>query len=211
MSIVDPTLLPNLLNLLLFLVFLFVSLRAFVLYVQLRSPRLFILSLAMGIIALTAAADFTSGIVTTISLNTDWFLFIGQTVSFAFIFLSLLQSGDDALHRLRRWQVVTTPLLVLLLLLAPVLPGFPNLVTQVLLSGSRSPICLLIFGYYTSAFIRKERLFCLLMSGAFLLLSIGYFLILLKYFVLPGDVFDQTGDFIRILGLITLLIAYIRG
>lgn len=211
MSIVDPNLPPSLFDLSLFLIFISISLRAFFLYVQPRSPRLFILSLAMGIIALTAAADFTSGIVTTISLNTDWFLFIGQAVSFTFIFLSLVWSADDSLRRLIRWQILATLLLVPFLLLAPILPNFPNPVTQLLLSGSRSLICLLIFGYYTSAFITKERLFGFLMSGAYLLLGIGYFVILPKYFLPNADLLDHTGDFIRMFGLVTLLVAYVRG
>ena len=49
------------------------------------------------------------------------------------------------------------------------------------------------------------------MSGAFLLLSIGYFLILPKYFLAHQELLDQLGDVVRILGLIVLLIAYLRG
>src|SRR5437016_6331566 len=99
-DIVDLTLLPNLLNMLLSVVFLFISLRAFFLYAQLRSPRLLILGLSMAVIACTAAAGFVSGIVTTISLRTDWFLFLGQSVSFLFIFLSLLRGSEKFLRHL---------------------------------------------------------------------------------------------------------------
>src|SRR5690242_16420191 len=87
------TLIPNLLAISLFLVALFVSIRAFYTYLQARSPRLFVLGLSMAMIALTAAADFASGNITTITLNTDWFLYIGQSVSLLFIFLSLLRSS----------------------------------------------------------------------------------------------------------------------
>jgi hypothetical protein len=208
---VNPTLLPNLLNILLSVVFLSISFRAFLLYVQLRSPRLFILWLSMALIACTAAADFVSGIVTNISLRTDWFLFLGQAVSFLFIFLSLLRGSEKFLRRLALWQVISTALLLLLLLLAPILPDFPNTATQALLSGSRSVICFLIFSFYVSAFLSKETRFSLLMSGAYLLLSIGYFLILPKYFLAHQEFYDQLGDGIRILGLIVILIAYVRG
>jgi hypothetical protein len=207
----DPTQLPNLLNILLSVVFLSISMRAFLLYAQLRSPRLFILGLSMGVIACTAAADFVSGIVTGISLNTDWFLFIGQAVSFLFIFLSLLSSSDQFLRRLMLWQIIITALLFFLLFMSPILPDFPNTATRVFLSGSRSLLCFLIFGFYVSAFISKETRFSLFMSVAFLLLSIGYSLILPKYFFLHEDLLDQLGDVIRIFGLTVLLIAYLRG
>jgi hypothetical protein len=208
---VDPTLLPNLLNILLAVVCLSIALRAFFLYARLRSPRLFILGLSMGVIACTAAADFVSGIVTSLSLNTDWFLFLGQAVSFLFIFLSLLRGSEEFLRRLMLWQVISTAVLFLLLFLAPILPGFPTPTIQALLSGSRCVICWLICGYYTSAFLSKETRFSLLMSGAFLLLSVGYCLILPQYFFPHQELLDQLGDGIRILSLIILLIAYLRG
>jgi len=165
----------------------------------------------MAIIACTAAADFVSGIVTSISLRTDWFLFLGQTVSFLFIFLSLLSSSEQFLRRLVYLQVISSALLLVLLLLAPILPDFPDIATQALLSGSRSVVCFLIFSYYTSAFLSKETRFSLLMGGAFLLLSIGYCLILPKYFLAHQEFYDQLGDGIRILGLIGILVAYISG
>ena len=205
------TLLPNLLNILLVVVFLSISLRAFFLYRKLRSPRLFILGLAMGVIACTAVADFSSGIVTNIALNTDWFLFLGQTMSFAFIFLSLLRSSGRFLHHLILWQIIGTSLVFFLLILAPILPDFPNTAIKVLLSGSRAVSCLLIFGYYDAAFMSKKTRFSLLMSIAFALLSIGYFLVLPKYLFGHQEVLDQLGDAIRMVSIIVLLVAYARG
>jgi hypothetical protein len=209
--IVDPTLLANLLNILLFVVFLSIALRAFFLYAHLRSPRLFILGLSMAIIACTAAVDFASGVVTSVALNTDWFLFVGQAVGFAFIFLSLLRSSEVFLRRLMLLQIVCITLVFFLLFLAPTLPAFPNMATQVLLSGSRSAICFLIFGFYVTAFTSKKTRFSLLMSAAFLLLSIGYCLVLPKYFLAHEELLDQLGDGVRILGLGVLLIAYLGG
>jgi hypothetical protein len=191
--------------------FLSISLCAFFLYAQLRSPRLFILGLSMGTIAYTAAADFVSGIAMSISLHTDWFLFLGQAVSFVFLFLSLLRGSEQFLRRLMLWQIISTAVLFFLLFLAPSLPDFPNTATKVFLSGSRSVICFLIFGYYTVAFQSKRTRFSLLMSGAFLLLSIGYVLILPKYLLAQQEVLDQLGDVIRILSLIVLLLAYVWG
>jgi hypothetical protein len=50
-----------------------------------------------------------------------------------------------------------------------------------------------------------------MMSIAFLLLSIGYFLILPSILFAHMEILDQMGDIIRIGGLATLLIGYIRG
>src|SRR5258708_9785654 len=149
------TALPNLLNVLLAVGGLSISLRAFFLYKHLRSPRLFILGLAMGLVALAAAADFASAFVTAIAFNADWFLFLGQATSFGFIFLSLLNSSERYLRRLILWQIISASLILFLLVLAPLLPDFPNLATRVLLSGFRALGCFLIFGYYASAFITK--------------------------------------------------------
>ncbi len=203
--------LPNVLNILLALGGLSVSLRAFFLYRHLRSPRLFILGVVMGIIACTAAADFTSGLVTT--LNTDWFLFLGQGISFGFLFLSLLRISDLSLRRLILWQMISASLLFFLLILAPILPAFPNIATTVILSGSRAAGCLLIFGYYATVFSSKGTRFSLLMGIAFALLSIGYFLLLLKYIIIlpEGGIVDQLADGLRIFGILVLLIGYVKG
>jgi hypothetical protein len=50
-----------------------------------------------------------------------------------------------------------------------------------------------------------------MMSVAFLLLSTGYFLILPPTIFAHMEIFDQMGDIMRIGGLATLLIGYIRG
>ncbi len=203
----------NVLSLTLFVVALFISLRACYLYFQARSRRLFILGLSMGVISLTAAAGFAGDNVTSINLNVDWFNYIGQTVSFLFITLSFVRSSDEYLRGLTRWHVTISALLLLLLVLAPVLPAeFPNpAVTKTLLSGSRGLICFVIFFYYVGAFMTKETRFSVLMSAAFLLLSTGYFVIIPKYSIPNVDLLDHVGDITRVTGLITLLAAVLLG
>lgn len=209
----DPNLIANTLSITLFLVALFIAIRAFFLYFQTRSRRVFILALSMGVISLTAAAGFLGDNVTTISLNVDWFNYIGQTISFIFILLSLVSSSDDYLRGLMRWHIVISVLLLSLFLLAPVLPPeFPDpVLTKTFLSGSRGIICAVIFFYYFSAFISKETRFSLLMSVAFLLFSIGYLMILPKYSISGLDLVDQLGDTTRICGLVVLFINVLRG
>ncbi len=204
----DQNFIANSLSLTLFVVSLFISLRAFYLYTQSRSRRLFILSLSMGMISLTAMAGYAGDNVTSISLNVDWFNYIGQTVSFLFILLSFFSESDSYLRSLMRWQIAVSALLLILAFLAPVLPPeFPEpAITKSILSGSRGLICFIIFFYYAIAFMDKETRFSLLMSVAFLFLSCGYLIIIPKY-TTPNDVLDRSGDLMRIAGLVTLLFA----
>ncbi len=207
----NANLIPDVLALLLFLSGMFIALRAFYIYNRTRNSRLFILGLSMGIIALTAAADFTSSNVTGITLNTDWFLFIGQAVSLLFILLSFLRSSDEYLRGLMIWHVCASALLLGLLLLAPALPDFPNTVLKATLSGSRSIICFGIFACYVSAFLKKETRFSFLMGISFLLLALGYLVIFQKYLVTNSSLFDNIGDVTRMVGLIILLATILAG
>ena len=209
----SDTFIPNLLAVSLFFVALFVSIRAFYTYVRARSPRLFVLGLSMAVIALTAAADFASSNITTITLNTDWFLYIGQSVSLLFIFLSLLRSSIGYLRRLMVWHVCISALLLGFLLLSPALPGFPNTALRAILSGSRFIFCFGILFCYVEAFQRKATRFSFLMGLSFLLLAFGYVMIFQQYFFTSTNAvhFDNIGDIIRVFGLITLLVAVLVG
>jgi hypothetical protein len=204
---------PNLLAISLFLVALFIAFRAFYIYRQTRNPRLFVLGMSMGVIALTAAADFTSSNLTNVTLNTDWFLYIGQAVSLLFIFLSLLRSSEGYLRRLMVWHVCLSALLLGLLLLSPALPNFPNTIVRAVLSGSRFVFCFGILFCYVEAFQKKATRFSFLMGLSFLLLAFGYLMIFQQYFVAVsnGQHFDNIGDIIRIFGLTTLLAAVLAG
>lgn len=204
-------LIPNLLSVSLFVIALFISLRAFSIYTQSRAPRIFVLGMSMGIIALTALADFISGNITNIALNTDWFLYIGQAASLLFIFLSLVNNSDGYLRELMRVQTLVSALLIGLLLLSPTLPLFSNVAIKAIFSGSRGIICFFIFYAYISAFMKKQARFSLWMSIAFILLAFGYLMIVQQYFISSGATFDNIGDILRMIGLLSLLIAVIGG
>lgn len=199
--------LTNFLNLLLFIVFLSVAVRAFILYVNLRGPRMFILGLGMGLAAWTAIADFSSALV-TFTVNIAWFVSIGQAVSFSFLLLSIMWNSTIVLRRLMLWQIILSALALFLFFLSPALPGFPTPMTHLLVSSVRSLMCFLIFAYYISVFIFKETRFLLLISSAFLLLSIGYFLLLPKYIMSGAGLLDTVGDAIRIVGTTIMFVAY---
>lgn len=206
-------LVSNILAVTLFLVSVFISIRAFHAYGKVQSPRLFILGLSMGVIALTAAADFTASNFPSLALNTDWFLFIGQAVSFLFILLSLMSSADEYLSRLMRLHAFASLLTLALLFLSPTLPAISDPLLSTVLGGSRSVICLIICFFYISTFLGKQTRFSLLMSLAFLLLAFGYLLIVQKFFVTNPNqtLFDNAGDIIRLGGLVSLLAAVLFG
>ncbi len=201
----------NTLAMVLFFVTLSISIRAFIVYAKADSPRLLILGIAMGVIGLTALADFLSSNISTITLDTDWFLFLGQSASFLFIALSLFRNTTGYFRILTRTQILITALLICLLLLSPTLPALPSLGLEVVLSSSRILFCLAIFFFYISAYMSKHTRFSLLMGISFLLLTFGYLVLIQKYFSSYGDLLDNTGDFIRIAGLIVLFFTTLVG
>ncbi len=78
---------------------LFISLRAFSLYARTGSDMLFSLGLSMGVIASGGIIGLISDIYLNGAFNTFWFRYIGQTVSYLFIFLSTLR-GSEPYRRL---------------------------------------------------------------------------------------------------------------
>ena len=203
----NQNLAANILSLTQFLATMLISVRAFWLYGQTRSSRLFTLGLSMSIITLTTVASFIDDNAIVVPTNLDWFKYSGQTVGFLFICLSLVHNSEPYLHRLRNWQIIFSALL--LLLLTPLVPhAFPDpALTKTLLGGSRCLICYIIFYFYVIAFSSKETRFSLLMSLTFLLLSFGYLLNVPKYSMPGMTLLDNVGDYTRISGLVVLLIA----
>lgn len=201
----------NILAAFLFCVTLSISIRAFLIYARTDSPRVLILGISMGVIALTALADFISSNITGVTLHTDWFLYLGQATSYLFIALSLLRSTNNYFRYLIRTQIFITALLIGIVLLSPTLPDLPFLWLRVLLSGARIVCCLAIFFSYISAYMAKHTRFSLLMGISFVLLAFGYLVLIQKYFTANGDMLDHVGDFIRIAGLIVLFIATLIG
>jgi hypothetical protein len=110
-----------------------------------------------------------------------------------------------------RWHIICSLLAITLLIFSPIIPDFPNLATKVALRGTRSILCFAIFFSYTASFMSKQTRFSFLMGAAFLLLSVGYLIIMLQYSVTSSTLFDNLGDIVRMVGLITLLIAVTIG
>ena len=190
---------------------LFISLRAFSLYARTRDDMLFSLGLSMGVIALGGFVGLVSDIYLNGAFNTFWFRYIGQTVSYLFIFLSTLRGSERYRRGLKRWHVFATGLLMVLLLLTPVIPTHPSATMQTMLSGSRALVCFVIFWRYVSIFFTKETRFSFLMGSAFFWITWGIVIYSLK-FTLPNPLLlDYVGDSVRIVGLAILLAAFFLG
>jgi len=155
---------------------------------------------------LTAADNIVANLI-KLSFNTYWFLYTGQIVGYLFIWLSLIRNSEYYLQRLVRWQVLISVLVLGLLVLAPVLPAFPNDIVRASLSGTRALMSIGVFFCYIAAFTEKETRFSLLMAVAFLLITFGQLLGALKYFVPNPDMLDSPGDIMRVVGLFFLLAA----
>jgi hypothetical protein len=204
----DTRLIPNLLDVSLCLVALFIAVRSFDLYSRLRQYRLFILGLSMVLLSLSAAADFTSSYIRAVPLHTDWFLYIGQSVGFLFILLSLAQSSDRYLRSLMNLNILMFLVLLFILFLSPALPDMSNS-ARTLFGFVRLVICMFILCAYFSAYLNKPGRFSFLMSAAFFFFTIDY-LITLEQYVVPSlsqYLFRAPGDITGVIGLVMLVYA----
>ncbi|MGH2495995.1 MAG: hypothetical protein ACRDIV_14980 [Ktedonobacteraceae bacterium] len=204
----NTRLIPNLLDVSLCLVALFIAVRSFDIYSRFRQYRLFILGLSMVLLSLSAAADFTSSYISVVALHTDWFLYIGQSVGFLFILLSLVQSSDKYLRSLMNVNILVFILLLILLFLSAALPEMANS-TRTLFGFARLLICMFILCAYFSAYMNKPVRFSLLMSASFFFFTIDY-LITLEQYVVPSlsqYLFRAPADIIGVIGLVMLVSA----
>lgn len=192
---------------------LFISLRAFSLSAQTKDDTLFTLGLSMGVIALGGMIGLMSDIFLNGAFNTFWFRYIGQTVGYLFIFLSTLGGSELYRRGLKRWHVIATGFLLLLLLLTPVIPAHPDRIVQAALSGSRGLVCFIIFFHYVSIFFSKATRFSFLMCFAFFWISWGIVIYTLPFVSATLDPLplNYAGDSVRIVGLIALLAAFFLG
>src|SRR5713101_4897574 len=147
--------------------------RAFYLYSKTRSDTLFIVGLAMAVIALGGVTGVIGDyLITSGAFNTFWFRYIGQIVSYLFIFFISLPRAESHMRTLKWLNIIASALLLVLLFLTPVLPPIPGVTLTEVLSGARGVVCLAVFfNYYFVMYAMKGTRFSLLMCAAHLLIN----------------------------------------
>ena len=195
------------------LITLLISLRAFNLFARTRSDTLFIVGLAMAVIGLGGIAGVIGDyVITSQAFNTFWFRYIGQIVSYLFIFFISLPGAERHMRALKWLNIVATALLLALLVLTPFVPPIPGAALMEILSGARGVVCLAIcFNYYFVMWDKKATRFSFLMCAAFLLIATGIGIYTIKFSVANPLPYDYVGDSTRALGLILMLAAFFAG
>jgi hypothetical protein len=192
---------------------LFISLRAFYLYSKTHSDTLFIVGLAMAVIGLGGIAGIVGDyLITSKAFNTFWFRYIGQIVSYLFIFFISLPRAERHMRALKWLNIFATAGLLALLVLTPVLPPISSVALTEILSGARGVVCLAIFfNYYFVIYSMKGTRFAFLMCAAFLLIATGIGVYTIKFSVTNPLPYDYAGDGTRAIGLILMLAAFFVG
>jgi hypothetical protein len=190
-----------------------ISLRAFYLYSKTRSDTLFIVGVAMAVIAIGGIAGIIGDYaITSKAFNTFWFRYIGQIVSYLFIFFISLPRAERHMRALKWLNIAATILLLALLVLTPVLPPISSVALTEILSGARGVVCLAVFfNYYFVMYNMKGTRFAFLMCAAFLLIATGIGVYTIKFSVTNPLPYDYTGDGTRAIGLILMLAAFFVG
>ncbi len=192
---------------------LLISLRAFNLYSKTRSDTLFIVGLAMAVIGIGGIAGIMGDyVITSKAFNTFWFRYIGQIVSYLFIFFISLPGAERHMRTLKWLNIVATAGLLALLVLTPVLPPISSVALTEILSGARGVVCLAIFfNYYFVMYGKKGTRFAFLMCAAFLLIATGIGIYTIKFSAHNPLPYDYAGDGTRALGLLLMLAAFFAG
>ena len=186
-----------------------IALETFFLYKKSRRQRVFILGLSMGFFTLTSLVSVLGDNHLLGTANTNWFKYIGQAACLLFIFLGNVDSSSEYLSKIMDLQKVVLGVLFLFMLATPLMPAFPNGTVQAVISSSRDIMSLLLLCQYGAFFFRKPTNFTMLMGFTFLLLAIGYTLIIPKFVLAHQDILSNEGDIVRIFGLAVLFIAYL--
>ena len=195
------------------LITLLISLRAFNLFAKTRSDTLFIVGLSMVVIGLGGIAGILGDyVITSKSFNTFWFRYIGQIVSYLFIFFISLPHAERHMRALKWLSIIASLALYTLLVLTPMLPPIPGVTLTEVLSGARGVVCLAIcFNYYFVMYGKKATRFSFLMCAAFLLIATGIGVYTIKFSAHNPLPYDYAGDGTRALGLVLMLAAFFVG
>jgi hypothetical protein len=187
-----------------------ISIYVFYRYSLTLSDTLFSLGLSMGTIAIAIFCGYLNVVqVGGITLHVGWIWYAGTSSALCFMFLNSIVTSSQQLRLLKSWQIIATILFLVLLLLTPTFPAFPNALTPALLNLARPLFCALAFCRYVMLYISKETRFTLAMSVGFLLLGVGFAMITPQLLDPTLVLVTAIGAILRILGYSTLLFAYV--
>src|SRR5215472_17897665 len=168
----DTQSIANTLLLMVGIVSLLIAIRAFIAYVPSRNDMIFILGLAMASTALGIFCAYAGNIhLGGIDYNTHWAWYAGTSSGALFLFLSSLVGSMEQLRLLRRWQVIATTLVLLVVILTPVLPAFPSPLVPVILNLVRTVLYAGCCVRYVVLHLSKKTRFSLSMGPGFLALA----------------------------------------
>jgi hypothetical protein len=190
-----------------------ISVRAFYGYAISRSDMLFVLGFSMALISLGTFVGSAGALhLVNSKWNTEWPRAFGACSGGLFIFLSSLVQSHEQMQRLRRWQVGTAVVFVIVVLLTPLYPPFASPWTPVLLYTCRIVIYACALIRYITLYQSKSTLFSFIMLMGFSLLVIGYIMNLPGLFQSAHfALLTIVGGIVRIFGFSTLLFAYSVG
>ena len=174
------------------------------------NDALFSLGLSMVTIAISIFCSLADPLsLWGMTLNVGWLRYIGSISALCFMFLSIMVTSNMQMRLVKIWQIIATILFLILLLITPALPPFPDNLIPALFNLGRPLFCLLLFCRYITFYISKEERFTLVMSIAFLVLGIGYALVT-PQLLDPAFILATTvGETLRIMGYSILVFAYI--
>jgi len=205
----DTQSIANDLLLLVGVVSLVIAIRAFIAYVPSRNDMIFILGLAMASTALGIFCAYVGNMhLGGINFNTHWAWYAGTSSGALFLFLSSLAGSLEQLRLLRRWQVIATTLVLLVVILTPVLPAFSSPMVPAMLNLVRTVLYAGCCIRYAALYLSKETRFSLFMGLGFLALAVGFGMITPQILQPDFAILAILGAIVRVAGYVALLAAY---
>jgi hypothetical protein len=186
-----------------------ISIYAFYKYSLTLSDALFSLGLSMGTIAIAILCGYLNVVqIGGVTLHVAWIWYAGTSIALCFMFFNSIVTSSEQLRLLKSWQIIATILFLVLLLLTPTFPAFPDALTPALLNLIRPFFCGLAFFRYVMLYISKETRFTLVMSIAFLLLGVGFAMITPQLLDPTLVLVTAIGAILRVIGYSALVLAY---
>ncbi len=185
---------------------------AFRRYSMAKSERLFIVGIAIIIVAIGFISEALDSIFPLSPYALEWPWYFGTFIGYLLLFLSSIMNSVEQFRMLKRWSVIAVAAFVLSIILSTVFPHLDdNQSATVVMNIPRTIICSLIFFRYLMLYTSKGTRFSLLLCLAFLFIGIGYIAIIAQTLNVMFMQFPLIGTIIRISGDVLLFTAFVLG